>query len=53
MFWQAVENMRTNCKDGKARQARAMIIKKKYFINIPTTPGECLDLDRVNIFQSP
>ena len=42
LFWQAVENMKTNCKDGKARQARAMTIVKKYFTNIPTTAGRLL-----------
>ena len=42
MFWQAVENMKTNCKDGKARQARAMIITKKYFINISVPAGKYL-----------
>ncbi|KAJ7337078.1 regulator of G-protein signaling [Desmophyllum pertusum] len=42
LFWQAVENMKTNCKDGKARQARAMIITKKYFINIPSSSVEYL-----------
>lgn len=42
MFWQAVEHMRSNCKDGKARQTRATIITKKYFINIPKTPAEYL-----------
>ena len=42
LFWQAVENMKMNCKDGKARQARAMTIVKKYFTNIPTTAGRLL-----------
>ena len=34
VFWQAVENMKNNCKDAKSRQARANIIVRKYFINI-------------------
>lgn len=42
LFWQAVESMKTTCKDGKARQARAMIITRKYFINIPSPAGDCL-----------
>ena len=38
-FWQAVESMKTNCKDGKARLARASTIVRKFFINIPTSAG--------------
>ncbi|XP_048577113.1 uncharacterized protein LOC5521613 isoform X2 [Nematostella vectensis] len=34
LFWQAVENMKNNCKDGKAKQARANVIVRKYFANI-------------------
>ena len=51
LFWQAVENMKTNCKDGKARQARAMIITRKYFINIPSPAGECLLSFKVEQFM--
>ena len=34
--------MKTSCKDGKSRQARAMNITRKYFVNIPSPAGECL-----------
>ncbi|XP_068697043.1 regulator of G-protein signaling protein-like [Montipora foliosa] len=43
MFWQAVENMKGNCKDAKARQVRATSIARKYFINIPTSAVEYLN----------
>ena len=42
LFWQAVENMKINLKDAKARQARALIIVKKYFTDIPTSAGGLL-----------
>lgn len=51
LFWQAVESMKTNCKDGKSRQARAMIITRKYFINIPSPAGECLVSFKVEQFM--
>ncbi|XP_029201418.2 regulator of G-protein signaling protein-like isoform X1 [Acropora millepora] len=42
-FWQAVENMKTNCKDVKARLARAATIVRKFFINIPMSAVEYLN----------
>lgn len=39
LFWQAVEGMKSTCKDGKARQARATVIVRKYFVNINIAAG--------------
>lgn len=41
-FWQAVENMKNNTKDAKARQARCSAIVKKYFVNINSPASKWL-----------
>ena len=31
LFWQAVENMKTTCRDAKSRQTKTILIVRKYF----------------------
>ncbi|XP_072051983.1 uncharacterized protein [Amphiura filiformis] len=52
LFWQAVENMRTTCRDAKSRQSKTLMIIRKYFCKA-TDFGGALQCDADIVLDIP